>query len=253
MLKLVNAGLLLLATVTAGCVNDDVAIDPEKAYCEIFEGATRFGCGVLVGASNNGETTIAVLTARHVVTGCNGDMMTIKVKRNNEMVALALDKDIASRWQTIDDAAVDSAWLVLNQNEVKKSGRLCYTPISANLMDFKMPDKGASIRLGDEGSIRRYQGYTENVPMPFPCNTVLTNALVKGGSISELTERSQSGSPVFELDRAGKAVRLLGTSTGSNSNENVTIFMTIADIHDALYGSLTGKNAALLMNLRKFW
>ena len=252
-MKFINAGLLLLATVTAGCVNDDVAIDPEKAYCEIFEGATRFGCGVLVGASNNGKTTIAVLTARHVVTGCNGDMMTIKVKRNNEMVALALDKDIASRWQTIDDTSVDAAWLVLNLDEVKRSSQLCCAPITANIMDFKMPSRDAPVRLGNEGGRRKYQAYTEDAQMPFPRNTVLTNAIVKGGVISGITECSQSGSPVFVRDLTGKAIRLLGTSTGSNTNKNVTIFMTIADIHDALYGSLTGKNAALLMNLRKFW
>ena len=253
MLKLVNAGLLLLATVTAGCVNDDVAIDPEKAYCEIFEGATRFGCGVLVGASNNGKTTIAVLTARHVVTGCNGDMMTIKVKRHNEMVALDLDNDIGSRWQTIDDAAVDSAWLVLNQNEVKKSGHLCYAPIINNINNYQEINQRTSVRLGEESVQRQYLAYTNNITMPFPLNTIMKSADIRGGIISGITEVSQSGSPVFTLDDAGKVDQLLGTSTGSNADKNITIFMTIADIHDALYGSLTGKNAALLMNLRKFW
>ena len=246
-------GLALAALAIGGCTADERIIDTNSVCCEIYSGSTLFGHGVLVGATDNGKSSVAVLTARHVITGCHGAPITIIVKNGETNKPLCLNPDFGRRWQTINDKAVDSTWLVLNQDELKKSGPLKYAAISANYTDFSMPKRNAAVRLGNERSDREYQAYTEDVPMTYPWNRILTNAIVRGGVISNVTERSQSGSPVFKVDEAGNAVRLLGTSTGSNSNNNITIFMTILDIHSALYSSLTGGKADLLCDLCDFW
>ena len=244
---------VLALLMLSGCENDVRSMDPNRTCCEIYNGSL-YGHGVLVGATINGRTSIAILTARHVVTACKGAPVEIKVRDGDGLKTIKLDSADANRWQTIDDASVDSAWIVLSQDELRKNGRLSYVPIDSDRKHYALPKLDAKVRLGCEPTLRSYKLFTKDpVSMPYPHNTTLKEARVTGGSISGTTQPSQSGSPVFETDDKGDAVRLLGTSTGSSHIDNVTVFMTIAQIHTNLWVSLAGEKRALLVSLPHLW
>ncbi|MBQ4385309.1 MAG: hypothetical protein II823_05245 [Kiritimatiellae bacterium] len=234
----------------SGCAKDETnARNLSAIPCSLRVNTTTIGGGIIIGyfTANN---RIALLTARHVVTANHEWLDKIHVVLpGNEPFLL---KQTADRWLTSEDESVDSAWLMLDKEERSHCINTDIAIKDVNVSS-KIPEY-ATVQIANAFAIHtcRYVDRCFIRDMPFEDNRVLKKVRLHIGVLDKVTEKSESGSPVFWTDADGQ-VFLVGTTSIANRECNITGYIDIDQMGSLVLASLDGKASVRLIDCPDFW
>lgn len=243
---------LCLSFFAVGC--SEKVFDPSKVVCSIFVGDRCVGSGVFLGrVDDGGQTNVVLLTARHVVTynrDC-GEFLDVVVRGASLRGRL---RSPAPRWFTSRDHSVDSAWLVLEKDELRGIEGFGWVDIDAILASRTVPkrDEGLIVANAKKTVSGACLGLRK-IAVEFEGNSVMKKSNMSVLCTSALTVPSDSGSGVFLSKDGVGALRLVGTTTASGRDWPFTGFVPITNIIDDVAGSLTGDYDFRLISCESMW
>ena len=159
-----NAVALFVLFLCCGCNNDKTNIVDTYApfdyafTCSLHAGNVPIGGGVVLCSSKVPDKGILV-TARHVITFNRNYLSSIAVcasKHNKILLG-----DTKKRWCTVDDKAVDVAWMQLKVHELKKIKEDGIKLSIAIPKNFSL-HKGDNIRINNTYKIPLMQSLSMN-------------------------------------------------------------------------------------------
>ena len=251
------AASVFCGLVSGGCRPNEREIPVERVSCALYADGKKVGGGVLIGTVKGGVTNVALLTARHVVTA-NRDYLrnlsaTFPLDTGGDR-RIVLRGDTRPRWLTVPSEAFDCAWILLNGDEMPAGTEWVdagYVMATAG----QAIEKGCpmSIPLSASGGVFRYIDSGRIPDFPFEHNLRMRKAALEVSTVFGITEVGESGGPVFVCDVEGKAVRLAGTTVGSNRDVWQTVFTEITNVIDEVCAALSGGAARRLADCPALW
>lgn len=242
--------LSCLLLLLSGCLKDETnARNLSAIPCSLRVNTTTIGGGIIIGDlnANNG---VALLTARHVVTFNREYLDNIYVVfSDGESFLLNRTRD---RWLTSEDESVDSAWLLLNNEEISHCSNTAVTIPKVQFLSSVPEYATTHIVNAFSNHTCRYVDRCFINDMPFCENMVLRKVKLHIGVLDKATAKAESGSPVFWTNENGQ-VFLAGTTSIANLECNTTGYIDINQMGNHILASLAGKEYKRLIDFPNLW
>ena len=256
-----------ILVLLGGC--REKGFDPEKVVCSLSVGSETIGGGVLLGEiDRNGNTNIALITARHVVTENwqNADNVDI-VYRQADTNGTRCVRRLAGawdRWRTLARKDVDCAWIILKEKEFAHGIEWEWVGVEYNQNQLA---KKRNIEEDYQAVVANAFGWHETTFAPpdmitpghysglmFPNNRTLRAGVPMWlGAVREETIKNESGSGVFAVDKNKGHAYLVGVTTASAPG--LTGFVEMTNVFECISRTVRGdgSNVPFLAHRHELW